>query len=761
MKLLLTLFLFTSAILVQNAKSQGVPPYKNPDLPIEDRVEDLLARMTVDEKIGQMTQLNITMINTTGQQRDVELVPEKAQDLILNHHIGSFLNGEAVPAEEWYDYMSQLMRISVEETRLGIPVIYGIDHIHGASYLQGATYFPQGINLGATFNPEHSRQTGHVTAVESADLGHHWIFAPVLDLGEEQIWPRFWETYGEDPYLASVMGAAYVDGLQNNETIAPYKVAATAKHYMGYSSPGSGWDRTPVQIGMQAIYEFHRPSFQAAIDAGIKTVMVNSGEINGVPVHGSYLFLTEILREQMGFEGVILTDWADLDKLVNFHRVSENFTEATLQAVMAGIDMSMTPDNLQFNDSMKELVADGRMTEERIDDSVRRILRLKFELGLFEHPYPRNDRFDRIGAEEHTAAALSAAEESLVLLKNEGGVLPLANPSTIILAGPSANNKRNLSGGWTIAWQGGEEERYPEDMHTIYTALQEEFPNATIELVTEMPAADDEAAMQAMMDQLDAADMIVYAGGEEPYTEFVGNIKDLTLAEDQRNDLELLGRSDTPLALVLVQGRPRIITPVYSTLDAIVHAGLPGFEGAEAIAGLISGSINPSGKLPFSYPQHTGHYLNYNHKSSDVYFFNPQEANHIAQGSPNTSLFQFGDGLSYTSFAYSDLMLDQDEVAADGTITASVTVTNTGDRAGMESVLWFTRDMVGSITRPVKELKHFEKIQLEPGESRTVTFAISPEEKLWFPNERGERLLEPGLFTLMVGDLTAEFTLTK
>jgi len=289
--------------------------------------------------------------------------------------------------------------------------------------------------------------------------------------------------------------------------------------------------------------------------------------------------------------------------------------------------------------------------------------------------------------------------------------------------------------------------------------LQEEFPDAAIELVTEMPAADDDAAVQAFMNQLDAADMIVYAGGEEPYTEFVGNIKDLTLAEDQRNDLELLGRSDTPLALVLVQGRPRIITPVYSSLDAIVHAGLPGFEGAEAIAGLISGSINPSGKLPFSYPQHTGHYLNYNHKSSDVYFFNPQEANHIAQGSPNTSLFQFGDGLSYTQFEYSDLVLDQAEVTDGGTITASVTVTNTGDREGMESVLWFTRDMVGSITRPVKELKHFEKIQLEPGESRTVTFAIVPEEKLWFPDEQGNKLLEPGAFSLMVGGLQTEFTL--
>ena len=757
---LLTFLLLSTILHPSTAQSQDQPAYKNASLPVDERVEDLLSRMTVEEKIGQMTQLNITMINTTEQQRDVVLDPKKAMDLILNHHVGSFLNGEAVPAETWYEYMNELTRIAVDSTRLGIPIIYGIDHIHGASYLQGATLFPQGINLGATFNPEHSYNTGYVTAMESADLGHHWNFAPVLDLGNEQIWPRFWETYGEDPYMASVMGAAYVRGLQENEAVAPYKVAATAKHFLGYSTPRSGWDRTPVQMSMQAIHEFHRPSFQAAVDAGVKTVMVNSGEINGVPVHASYELLTELLREQMGFEGVIVTDWADIDKLVNFHRVSEDFTEATYLSVMAGIDMSMTPTDLRFNESMMELVESGRMSEERIDESVRRILKLKFDLGLFEHPFPRNDRFERIGSEEHTASNLKAAEESLVLLKNEGSVLPLSAPARIVLAGPTADNKRNLSGGWTIAWQGGEEERYPEDMHTIYTALQDEFPDAEIELVIDIPHDAGDEEKKAWLEDAGAADMIVYAGGEEPYTEFVGNIKDLALPQNQLDDLQFLAGADAPLTLILVQGRPRLVTSVYPQLDAFVHAGLPGFEGGEAIARLISGAFNPSGKLPFSYPQHTRHYLNYNHKSSEVYFFNPNEANHIAQGSSNTSLFTFGDGMSYTTFEYSDLALDRAETGSDGSVTASVTVTNTGNRAGMESVLWFTRDMVGSITRPVKELKHFEKISLEPGESQVVIFEIVPSTHLVFPNERGEKLLEPGAFQLFVGGLEAGFQLT-
>lgn len=748
---LLTLLLIMAT---SNAKAQ-TPIYQNPEAPIEERVEDLLERMTVDEKIGQMSQLNITMINTTGNQSDVVLDEEKAREYIQNHHIGSFLNGEAVAPETWFTYMDKLTRLAVEESRLGIPIIYGIDHMHGASYLGESTIFPQNINIGATFNPVHAYETGWVTAYEAADLGHHWIFAPVLDLGVNPLWPRIWETYGEDPFMASVMGQSFVSGLQENEEIAPYKLAATGKHFLAYSDPKTGWDRSPVQLSMQAIHEFHRPPFQAAVDAGIKSMMVNSGEVNGVPVHASRELLTDLLRNEMGFEGVILTDWADIEKLINFHFVAEDYKEATYMAVNAGIDMSMNPIDLNFNSALEELVSEGRIGEERLDESVRRILRLKFELGLFENPYPRNDRLNRIGAEDNRRKALEAARESIVLLRNENNVLPLKESQLILLAGLSANSRRNLNGGWTLAWQGGEEEQYPDEMHTIYTALQAEYPDSEIQLI------DMQTDREVDISLLNEADMIIYAGGEEPYTEFFGNITDLTLPREQLDDIEYLSQADTELLLILVQGRPRIITSIADKTDGILFAGLPGFEGGEAIANIISGKVNPSGKLPISYPMYTGNFTPYNHKPSDVYFFNPDEANEIIQGSPTTSLFPFGYGLSYTEFEYSDLTLSSTSLSTEDSIQAEITVKNTGDTAGMESVLWHITDHVGMITRPVLELKHFEKISLEPGETMTLVFEIDPENHLSYPDSNGDKILEPGKFTLYVGEESIEFNLKE
>lgn len=734
--------------MIQSTEAQPLL-YQDRDAPVEERVEDLLNRMTIYEKVGQMTQLNITTINETGHQSNVELVEEKARELISEHHIGSFLNGEAVPPAQWFEFMDGLTRLAIEESRLGIPIIYGIDHIHGASYLEDATIFPQAINLGATFNNNHSYNTGRVTALESADLGHHWNFAPVLDLGVNPLWPRFWETFGEDPYLASVMGRAYVEGFQNDDYTEPKKAAATAKHFLGYSDPKSGWDRSPAYIPMQAIHEFHRPSFQAAIDAGIKTVMLNSGEINGVPVHASSELINGLLRDQMGFDGVVLTDWADIKKLVDFHYTAEDFKEATFQAISAGVDMSMTPLTLEFNEAMKELVDEGRVSEERLNESVRRILRLKFELGLFEDPYPRSDRFDRIATEENRLKALNAARESIVLLQNNNRVLPAENPQKIIVAGPSAKSKRNLSGGWTIAWQGGEEEQFPDRVMTIFDALTREFPDADIVYEDAIPASE----------QLNSADLIIYAAGEEPYTEYVGNINDLSLPRKQLDDISELAKSDTPLALVLVQGRPRLITEVVNQVDGILFAGLPGFEGAEAIANVISGKVNPAGKLPFSYPMHPNHFIPYNHKPSDVYFFEADHANEIIQEEQDPSLFSFGYGLSYTSFEYSDLTLSDHQLMTGDHIRAEVTVTNSGSRAGMESILWFLTDHVGKITRPVKELKHFEKVSLEPGESIRVEFTIYPQDHLSYPDQNGNPVLEEGRFTVQVGNLSREFRL--
>ncbi len=748
-----------------NSKTKNTkPPFRDASLPVNERVEDLLKRLTVYEKIGQMTQLDITLINTTGKQEDVVLNPKKARKLLKEHHIGSFLNGEAVEPEAWFSFADQLSRIGIEEHRLGIPLIFGIDHIHGATYVQGATYFPQSINLGATFNPEHAFQTGRITAIESADLGHHWIFSPVLDIATNPLWPRFYETYGEDPYLSSMMGAAHVKGIQENAETSPFKQAATAKHFLGYSDPHSGWDRTPVRLSMQEIHEFHRPSFQKAIDSGLKTVMLNSGEINGVPVHASHEILTTLLRDQMGFEGVVVTDWDDVAKLEDFHYTAENFKEATYDSVMAGIDMCMTPLHLKFNTSLKELVDEGRITEERLDLSVRRILKLKFELGLFEHPHPRSDRFDRIGSSENRQKALDAARESIVLLKNEGDVLPLEKPAKIAVFGPSANSRRNLCGGWTIKWQGGREEQFPESMKTIFSALQQEYADAEVshfsEADLESAFSGGEATQKDFVKRLDSFDLIIYAGGEEPYTEFVGNITDLKLPEEQINEIQFISKAKSPLALILIEGRPRLINDVAEQADVIIFAGLPGFEGAEAIANILSGKVNPSGKMPFSYPMSPNHFLPYNHKKSQLYFFDPEQANQIIQGNQSSSLFAFGEGLSYTSFRYSGLKLNDSEMPADDQISASVTITNTGKRDGMESVLWFTSCHFGKITRPIKELKKAEKITLKPGESKTLRFDITPEH-LSYPDAEGKPVLERTGYTVSVGDLSGEFRIPK
>lgn len=740
-----------------NLAAQSNDLYKNPDAPIPDRVQILLSQMTLEEKVGQMTQLNITLINTTGEQKDVELVESKALMYLQDHHIGSFLNGEAVSAEKWYDFIYNLQKLAVEETRLGIPLLYGLDHMHGASYLEGATIFPHNLNLSSTFDTKHAAITARVTALESAEIGHHWIFAPVLDLGRNPKWPRLYETFGESYYIASEMGEAYTKALQNNEEISPYKVAATGKHYLGYSDPKSGWDRTPVDLSAQAMFEFHAPSFQAAIDAGLETIMVNSGEVNGVPVHASKKLLTDVLRKKMGFDGLIITDWDDIGKLEHYHYTAANYAEATEMAVNAGIDMSMTPTSLIFNESLLELVENGKVSEARIDESVERILTLKFKLGLFENPYPRKDNIDRIGSSEHRKLAREAAEESIILLKNEKDLLPLSKATKrILLIGPSANSKQNLAGGWTIGWQGGgSPERYPKEMHTLFTALSDEYSNAKITL---LPFDADESRL---ISEGKKNDVIIAAIGEEPYTEFIGNITSQILPEDQQSLLKSATKTGKPLITVFIGGRPLIISDVIEDIDAYLWAGLPGFEGAEAIANVISGDVNPSAKLSFSYPKYTAHFVPYNHKSSDVYFFDAGEANSITQGEKNVWEWPFGYGMAYTNFTYSEISLSDSTLSSDETLKARVTVTNAGKVSGKEAVIWFLKDHVGSITRPVKEVKYFEKIELAAGESKEVEFEISPDSDLAYPDENGNRILEKGYFTVFAGDKSKRFYLVE
>lgn len=718
---------------------------------IENKIDALLKQMTLEEKIGQMTQINNSKIVTSadwgaGADLKIEIALDTAKlgNMLRKYHVGSFLNGIAVPAETWYTFYKEIQEYNMKVSRLKIPIIYGIDHMHGPNYLEGATIFPHAINTAATYNNQFPADMAHVTAIETADLGHQWLFAPVFDLARTPLWGRFYETLGESPYVSATMGSIFVKTVQENKDIAPYKIAATAKHFFAYSDPKYGWDRGPVDLSEQTLYEFHLPPFKAAVDAGIKTVMINSGEINGEPVHASYWILTEILRQQLKFKGVAVTDWEDIIRLYRNHNVAENEKEATYKAITAGIDVAMTPYTTTFCDLLRELVEEGRIPEERIDLSVSRILRLKLELGLFENPYPRNDRFDRVGSKENKAKALNAARESLVLMKNDG-VLPL-NPATtrnVLVTGPTGNLKQPLAGGWTLRWIPAQEDIYPEDMLTVYTALQKEFKSVSWA-----------ASVNEMKSKAAQADAIVVAVGEMPYSEGFGSITDLNLPEDQVELVKAAQATGKPVIMVIIAGRPRIITKIYPGCKAVIFAGLPGFEGAQAIAEVISGTVNPSGKLSFNYPHSVNRLLPHNHKISEI-----QLAHEIDNP---ISLLQFGEGLSYTTFEYSNLQLS-DSLLTDesGTITATVTIRNTGARSGKEAVLWFIHDEVASISRPVKDLKYYEKISLEPGETKTVQFSIAPLRDLTFPDKKGNPILENGYFNLMVGPLNARFKLQR
>ncbi|MBM3461436.1 MAG: beta-glucosidase [Armatimonadetes bacterium] len=726
------IFALCLALVLQAWPAVARPLYLDAKSPVEARVQDLLSRMTLEEKIGQMTQLNYSAINSTGKEDAVDVDEKKLRAVIRNFHVGSFLNGFAVPPAQWADYYATLQRINLEESRLKIPIVYGIDHVHGTNYITGGTVFPQNLNMAATFNDSLAAAEGRITALESADLGHAWDFAPILDVGINPYWSRLYETFGEEPLVGARMGAAFIRALQDAPEIAPYRVAGTAKHFIGYSNPSSGHDRTPAQIPDQFLQEFWVPAFRAAIEAGVKTVMINSGEVNGVPVHTSRRLLVELLRDQLGFTGVAVTDWEDILKLVNHHRVAADEREATRLAVDAGIDMAMTPFTTDFCVHLKSLVREGAISPARIDESVARILRLKFDLGLFEHPYPRTNRFPRIGAADHRMAALQAARESIVLLENRGA-LPLSDQAQAILViGPAAESKRNVNGGWTLGWMGRPEPEYPHSMPTVREALKRAFPHASVR-----------SASNPSADEMRAADVIVAAMGEEPYAEGPGNIDDLSLPWQQHALLRAAADSGRPVVLVLFEGRPRIVSGISDRMAAVVFAGLPGFEGPTAVAEVLSGKVNPSGRLPFSYPRTVGHVVPFHHKPSDK----------------SGAQYPFGSGLSYTKFEYSGLSLSAERLRPSAEITATVTVKNAGRVAGQESVLWYLTDEVGRVTRPVRRLGHYEKITLQPGQSTQVKFRIVPREALAYPDERGRKVLEPGAFTLRVGNQAARFFL--
>ncbi len=723
----------------------------NPDFTAQ--VNKLLAQMTVEEKVGQMTQVTIDVVSAgmaaNGQPHRLD--PAKLRTAIINHHVGSILNvmGAAYSLENWHQIITQIQDVATKETRLKIPILYGIDAIHGANYTIGATLFPQHLGMAATWNPALVRREGEITAYEVRASGIPWNFNPVLDIGRQPLWPRLFETFGEDPYLASVMAVAYVKGLQgeSNQINQRDKVAACLKHYLGYSFPLTGKDRTPAYIPEIMLREYFLPTFKAAVEAGAHTVMVNSSEINGVPVHASHYYLTELLRDELGFNGFVVSDWSDVINLHVRERVAETPKEAVRQAVLAGIDMSMVPLDFSFYDHLLELVREGAVPMRRIDEAVGRILRVKFALGLFENPYPDKTLRSKFASAEFRAVARQAARESLVLLKNQNNLLPLAPSAKLLVTGPTADKLSVLNSGWTITWQGNEESLYPHEHHTILEALQEKFGKAN---VTYVPGASfhEEVDVAAAVQAAQAAQAVIVCLGEEAYCETPGNITDLSLPRAQLNLARALQQTGKPVILVLVEGRPRLIREIEEKSAAILAAFLPGMQGGTAIAEVLAGEVNPSGKLPITYPRYPNDLTLYDHKFSE----------NVGEFQVYQPQFPFGFGLSYTTFAYSDLVLDKTKLKPGEALTVSVTVKNTGTRAGQEIVQLYLTDLYASITPHNKRLKRFEKIALAAGESKTVRFVLTPED-FSFIGRDFRPTIESGEFKVTVGPLMQNFTL--
>src|SRR6185503_8453956 len=729
------------------------------------KIDDLIKRMTLEEKVGQMTQLAIGAI-ASGQDQQIKVDPAKLEQAIVKYGVGSILNvsDQALTVDHWHQIIGQIQEAAVKKTRLGIPMIYGIDSIHGANFVQGATLFPQEIGMAATWNPELMKRASEIAAIETRAAGIPWSFSPVLDLGRNPLWPRFWETFGEDQYLAKVMGVAFVRGLEGSDVSADTNVASSLKHYMGYSFPLTGRDRTPAWIPENYLREYFLPTFEAAIKAGARTIMINSGEINGVPGHVNRHILVDILRTELGFKGLVVSDWQDIKKLVNVWRIAANDKEATRLAVLAGIDMSMVPDDLSFADHLIALVKEGAVPQSRIDEAVRRILWVKFELGLFEKPMPDASLKSKFGLAEYRQVSLQAARESITLLKNSNNILPLAKTAKVLVTGPTSDSLISMNNGWTYVWQGSEENLYPKDRHTIRRAIEAKLGAGNVTFVqgTKITRAagpsnstptdqEQEVDIAAAVSAAQNVDVVVLALGEGSYCETPGNITDLTIGEPQIKLAEALKATGKPIVMVLVEGRPRIINRIADGANAILMAYNPSHEGGTAIADVLFGDVNPSGKLPFTYPRTPNGLINYDHKpfeTEDTAFgnmaFKPQ--------------FEFGEGLSYTTFAYSDLRLGKQVITANEELPVSVTVTNTGRRAGKEAVLVYVSDLVASISPPRRRLRRFAKISLEPGQSRTLTFKLRRDD-LSFIGADNKPIAEPGEFDVKVGGLSQRFTL--
>lgn len=759
------ILLSISLLALAYTASANVPVIKS-DPKIEAQVEQTLKKLTLEEKIGQMMEL-VTDLFGANDKNGVFYIDEHKTDSILSRYkIGSILNAPntcAPTAKQWEKYIAQIQKISMK--RIGIPCVFGLDQNHGSTYTQGGTLFPQNINVAATFNREIARRSAEATAYETRAVSIPWTYSPTVDLGRDARWPRIWENFGEDCYLSSEMGKAMVYGFQGEDpnNIDQYHIATSMKHFMGYGVPWTGKDRTPAYISPADLREKHFAPFLAGLQAGALTVMVNSASVNGMPMHANKDILTGWLKEETGWDGVLITDWADINNLYTREMVAKDKKDALRIAINAGIDMIMEPYSCDACGYLVELVKEGKIPMSRIDDACRRVLRMKYRLDLFKNPTQKLKNYPKFGGEEFAKLALEGATESMVLLKNEGNILPLQHGKKILLTGPNANQMRCLDGGWSYTWQGHRADEFAGKYNTIYEAFCNEYGKENVILnqgVTynekEKYWEENEPQIQGAVAAAKDADVIVACIGENSYTETPGNLTDLWLSENQRNLVKALAQTGKPVILVLNEGRPRLIADIEPLAQGIINILIPGNMGGDALANLVSGKSNFSGKMPYTYPKEINSLANYDFKKSEevgtmegAYDYNAKI----------TQQWGFGYGLSYTSYKYSNLKVSQSDFRHGDIIKVSVDVKNTGKVAGKESVLLFSSDLIASMVPDGRRLRAFDKVELQPGETKTMIFELKADD-LAFVGWNGKWRLEEGDFKLMIADQSADIHCT-
>ena len=759
------ILLSISMLALAYTASANVPVIKS-DPKIEAQVEQTLKKLTLEEKIGQMMEL-VTDLFGANDKNGVFYIDEHKTDSILSRYkIGSILNAPntcAPTAKQWEKYIAQIQKISMK--RIGIPCVFGLDQNHGSTYTQGGTLFPQNINVAATFNREIARRSAEATAYETRAVSIPWTYSPTVDLGRDARWPRIWENFGEDCYLSSEMGKAMVYGFQGEDpnNIDQYHIATSMKHFMGYGVPWTGKDRTPAYISPADLREKHFAPFLAGLQAGALTVMVNSASVNGLPMHANKEILTGWLKEETGWDGVLVTDWADINNLYTREMIAKDKKDALRIAINAGIDMIMEPYSCDACGYLIELVKEGKIPMSRIDDACRRVLRMKYRLDLFKNPTQKLKNYPKFGGEEFAKLALEGATESMVLLKNEGNILPLQHGKKILLTGPNANQMRCLDGGWSYTWQGHRTDEFAGKYNTIYEAFCNQYGKENVILnqgVTYNEKGkyweENEPKIQGAVDAAKNVDVIVACIGENSYTETPGNLTDLWLSENQRNLVKELAKTGKPVVLVLNEGRPRLIADIEPLAQGIIDILIPGNLGGDALVGLVSGKSNFSGKMPYTYPKEINSLANYDFKKSEevgtmegAYDYNAKI----------TQQWGFGYGLSYTSYQYSNLKVSQSDFRHGDIIKVSVDVKNTGKVAGKESVLLFSSDLIASMVPDGRRLRAFDKIELQPGETKTVTFNLNADD-LAFVGYDGKWVLEEGDFKLMIADQSTDIYCT-